>query len=140
MQEEIEILGNQIGNNLTAGIASCGSSEATNNNNSSNVNETQNFPQNDAMNSQYYQNQQEILLSQIGNSTENNNNQSGFDGHNMGVQFPPFYGWGEENVPCHTFSDPLRKLFEGTEQEKFGNSPWLDDIPNLGNCIGPIWD
>lgn len=146
MQEEIEILGNQIANNLTAVISSCGSSEPITNSNGSNVNGiTQISSQNDVvMNSQYYQNQQEILLSQIGNSTGNNISSQGFEYGQMGVQFPPLYGWDHEEkyVPCHSFSDPLGKLFDGMQQDNVGNcSPWLDDdIPIMESCIGPIWD
>ncbi|KAF4363500.1 hypothetical protein G4B88_016204 [Cannabis sativa] len=143
LQEEIEILGNQIAHNVTAGFASSGSSsEGTNNNSDHNTHNntldssSQLFSHNGAMNCQYYQNQQEVLPSQNQNSTGNSSNivvggQVGFHLH----QNP--YSWGEENMVCNSLSDPLDKLFEGIEQESLGNSPWLDEIPNVENFIGP---
>uniref|UniRef100_A0A803P120 LOB domain-containing protein n=1 Tax=Cannabis sativa TaxID=3483 RepID=A0A803P120_CANSA len=118
LQEEIEILGNQIAHNVTADSSS------------------QLFSHNGAMNCQYYQNQQEVLPSQNQNSTGNSSDivvggQVGFHLH----QNP--YSWGEENMVCNSISDPLDKLFEGIEQESLGNSPWLDEIPNVENFIGP---
>ncbi|PON45829.1 Lateral organ boundaries domain containing protein [Parasponia andersonii] len=145
LQEEIEILGNQIANNVTAGLASCGSSEATNNNNNNNNSNSLNsgsqlFSEHVVLNSQYYQNQQEVLLSQIQNSTGSFSNQV-FD-EQMGVQLlQPPYGWGdEENVVCNSLSDPLERFFEGIQQENSANNPWSDERPFVENCIGQIWE
>ncbi|XP_062087208.1 LOB domain-containing protein 33-like [Humulus lupulus] len=142
LQEEIEILGNQIAHNATTGFASCGSSSegTVNNSNTTHNNNldyaSQLFSHDGVLNSQYYQNQQEILLSQNQNSTGNSSNQV-VDGQ-MGFQLRQNpCGWGDENMVCNSLSDPLEKLFQGIEQESFGNNPWLDEIPNMENFIGP---
>lgn len=149
LQEEIEILGNQIATKLTADLASYGNSEETNNSNSNtNTNSNNNssnagsllFSQHHAVKSQHYPNQQEIQLSQNQNSTGNNFNQV-LDGQ-MGDQLlKPSYGlgWEEENVVFHSLTDPLERLSEGIEQENLRNNPWLDESPNVENCIGPMW-
>ena len=138
MQEEIEILGNQIASSFNCNVASCGSSEATDNNNFNAG--AQLLPEHEAINSQFYHISQEILLSvEAGNSNGNTTDSQVFDGH-MGLS--PLYGLEDENVLCQSFSDPLELegLFEGTELDNFGNNSCLNDIPIMENCIGPIWD
>ena len=113
--EEIEVIGNQMAN-LAVGVANCGSSQATTNIYSG----LQFSSQHDVISTQYYQNQQAPLLFHTGSTAAN----QGFD-RQMDVQFPPLYGWENQNLFDDSGPNPSGNLLEGIDEDNFKCYPWL---------------
>lgn len=103
--------------NLTLGFAGFGSLQTTLNPNC----ETQFSTQQDAMNTQYYQNPSAALL----NHSEFAIGNQAFESQ-MNEQLPPSYGWEDQNPSCDSLPNPLERLLEGVDREILAYCSWLD--------------
>lgn len=125
LQEEIGILGTQMAN-LGVGVPSWRNSLVPDNS----CNVDLQFSVNDAMSMQVYLNhQQDPLLPQAEAATTTNLQtlESSMNG-----QFPPLYGWEDQNPFCDNYPNLLERLFEGVDREVFSSCSWL----NSGNGLG----
>lgn len=125
LQEEIENLGTQMAN-LGVGVPSWRNSFVPDNSCDSGPH----FSENDAMDMQFYLNHlQDPLLPQAEAATTTNLQTLE---SSMNEQFPPFYGWEDQNPFCDNCPILLERLFEGVDREVFSSCPWL----NSGNGLG----
>lgn len=125
LQEEIENLGTQMAN-LGVGVSSWRNSFVPDNSCDSGPH----FSENDAMDMQFYLNHlQDPLLPQAEAATTTNLQTLE---SSMNEQFPPFYGWEDQNPFCDNCPILLERLFEGVDREVFSSCPWL----NSGNGLG----
>lgn len=126
LQEEIEILGTQMAN---LGMLSWGGSTVTHNQFASNVGSQ--FPQDDPMNLQFYQDQQDLIfpyaagIAPDAQDAENSLLNSVSDNDS---QLPPLYG-GEGQDQFYDDADPiiLERLFDGVDHEILTLYPWLNN-------------
>lgn len=125
LQEEIEILGTQMAN-LGVGVPSWRNSPVPGN--PSNFGPQ--FSGSDAMNVQFYLNhQQDPLLPQAEAATTTNLQALE---SSMNEEFPPIYGWEDQNPFCDNYPNLLERHFEGVDREAFSSCSWL----NGGNGLG----
>lgn len=117
LQEEIEILGTQM-TNLGVGFPGWRSSLAPDDS----CDFGPQISENDAMNMQFYLNhQQDPLLPQAETATTANLQTLE---SSMNEQFPPLYGWEDQNPFCDNYPNLLEKLFEGVDREVFSSCPY----------------
>ncbi|KAK4778333.1 hypothetical protein SAY87_018520 [Trapa incisa] len=127
LQEEIEILGTQMTN---LGMLSWGGSAMTNNQFVSNVVQSQ-FPQYDlTMKLQFYQHQQDLMSTYVGNAPDDavGSVSNNIGNNDLQPPPPPLYG-GEGLDQFYEDSDPsiLERLFDGVDHEILTLYPWLNN-------------
>ncbi|KAG5237549.1 hypothetical protein OIU76_012321 [Salix suchowensis] len=121
LQEEIEVLESQMAS-LTVGVAGFESSQTISN---PDCEMLFSFQQ-DAMDTQYYQNPESAQLNHSGYTAGNQT----FDGQ-MNAPLPPLYGWEDQNIFCNSHPRPLERLLEEVDKEIFTYCSW----PDSGNII-----
>ncbi|KAJ6720473.1 LOB DOMAIN CONTAINING PROTEIN [Salix viminalis] len=121
LQEEIEVLESQMAS-VTVGVAGFESSQTISN---PDCEMLFSFQQ-DAMDTQYYQNPESAQLNHSGYTAGNQT----FDGQ-MNAPLPPLYGWEDHNIFFNSHPRPLERLLEEVDKEIFTYCSW----PDSGNII-----